>query len=132
MDAFPHHYRVRASGSADADVRIDSDDLPSLATQAPVEFGGPGGRWSPETLLVAAVADCYVLSFRAVAAASKLSFEQLDCEVEGVLDRVERTTRFTAFEIRARLQLPTGGDEDKAMRLMEKAEAVCLISNSLT
>jgi organic hydroperoxide reductase OsmC/OhrA len=32
------------------------------------QLGGPGGQWSPETLLVAAAAECFILTFRAVAA----------------------------------------------------------------
>ncbi|HYB12729.1 MAG TPA: OsmC family protein, partial [Myxococcota bacterium] len=92
---------------------------------------GPGDRWSPETLLVAAVADCFILSFRAIAKASGLAFRDLDCAAEGVLDRVEGILRFSALHIRARLLVEAGVDEARARRLLEKAEKNCLVSNSL-
>jgi organic hydroperoxide reductase OsmC/OhrA len=48
------------------------------------------------------------------------------------LDRIERTTRFVAFDVRARLQVPSGTDPDRARQVLEKAERSCLISNSLS
>ena len=112
-------------------MQISSPGLEAIGTASPAEFGGPGDRWSPETLLVAAVADCFILTFKAIAGASKFDWLDLQCEVEGKLDRVERVTRFTAFDIRARLTVPAGTDEQKARHILEKSEAVCLISNSL-
>jgi len=82
-------------------------------------------------LLCAAVADCFVLSFRAVARASKLEWTSLDASVEAKLDRVDGRTFFTEFVVHATLRVPTGTDQDRATRLMEKAEHVCLVSNSL-
>jgi peroxiredoxin-like protein len=105
--------------------------LPALGSAPPPEFGGPGDRWSPETLLVAAVADCFALNFRAIAQLSKLRWVSLTCEVEGTVDRVERVTQFTAFVVRARLQVPEGTNQEQAQRLLAKAEQSCLITNSL-
>jgi organic hydroperoxide reductase OsmC/OhrA len=115
----------------DGDVALGSTGLPALATAPPAEFDGPGDRWSPETLLVGAVADCFVLSFRAVARASKFEWTGLDVNVEGKLDRVEGKTRFTEFHVHATLNVPAGTDPARATTLLEKAEQVCLISNSL-
>jgi peroxiredoxin-like protein len=131
MQPLPHHYAVVASGGAEGEVALASDRLPALASAAPAEFGGPGDRWSPETLMIAAVADCFLLTFRAIARASKVTWISLRCEVEGTLDRVERVTQFTGFVVRASLQLPAGGNEEQAHRLLERAEQSCLISNSL-
>jgi organic hydroperoxide reductase OsmC/OhrA len=128
---FPNHYLVTASEGAAPTVLLESDRLPPLPSAAPAQFGGPGDRWSPETLLVAAVADCYVLTFRAVASASKLPWTTLTCDVDGTLDRVDRVTQFTRFDILARVSLPEGTDEALARRVLEKAERSCLITNSL-
>lgn len=132
MQQLPHHYRVTASADATGDVRVDSEGVETIASAPPPEFGGPGGRWSPESLLVAAVADCFVLSFRAIARASKLEWTRLECAAEGVLDRVDRQMRFTSFVVRATLEVPADTPADKARRLMEKAEETCLVTNSLT
>jgi organic hydroperoxide reductase OsmC/OhrA len=131
MQQLPHRYTVAAKGSADGDVELHSERLPALASASPAEFDGPGDRWSPETLLVGAVGDCLILTFRAVARASQLDWTSIQCDVTGTLDRIERTTRFVAFEIHARLRVPSGTDAERARRALEKAEQNCLISNSL-
>jgi len=131
MQAFPHHYTVAANGSGTGDVELKAGGLPTLRSAPPIQFDGPGDRWSPETLLVAAVGDCVILTFRAVARASGFAWTSLECDVTGTLDRIERTTRFVAFEVRARLRVPAGTDPDRARHLLEKAERGCLISNSL-
>jgi organic hydroperoxide reductase OsmC/OhrA len=112
-------------------VTIASERLPSLTSAPPSQFGGPGDQWSPETLLVAAVADCLILTFRAIARASKLSWLDLDCDSEGVLDRVDGVSRFTQVRLHARLTLPQGGDIERGKYLLDKAEKACLVTNSL-
>lgn len=106
--------------------------MATLPSAPPVEFGGPGGRWSPESLLVASVADCFVLTFRGIARASQLPWTSLECAVDGTLDRADGSTKFTAFKLHARLVTPQGVDAVKATRCLEKAEASCLIINSLS
>jgi organic hydroperoxide reductase OsmC/OhrA len=131
MQDFPHHYVVSAAAKVAGNVVLETPGTASLESAAPVEFGGPGDQWSPEALLVASVADCFVLSFRAIARASKLEWDSLTCKAEGTLERIDRVTQFTAFNVSATLQVPPGTDESKAQRLLEKAEQSCLVTNSL-
>ncbi|HET6629548.1 MAG TPA: OsmC family protein [Woeseiaceae bacterium] len=131
MKDFPHHYTVAAKALPDDPVELSSPGLPTLESAPPVEFGGPGDRWSPETLLVAAVADCFVLSFKAIAQASKFEWTSLSCDVEGELDRQDKAMQFVGFRVRAVLDVPAGADESRAQRLLEKAEHSCLITSSL-
>ncbi len=132
MQDFPHHYSVTASAGPDDTVSLSETGLPTLVSAPPTEFGGPGDQWSPEHLLVAAVADCFALTFRAIARASKLEWTALEASAEGVLDRVDRVTKFTAVTVHATLTVPAGTDEDKARRLLQKAEDSCLITSSMT
>jgi organic hydroperoxide reductase OsmC/OhrA len=67
MHPFPHIYKVSAIPVTAGEVTLESTGLESIISQPPAEFGGPGDQWSPETLLAAAVADCFFLSFRAIA-----------------------------------------------------------------
>ena len=132
MHPFPHRYQVRVSAAPEGAVRLAGEGLPELASMPPPEFDGPGGYWSPETLLLAAVVDCFVLTFRAIARGSRLEWRELSADVEGLLERVDGNSRFTQFHTRARLVVPAGTDAARARTLMEKAEKGCLISNSLS
>jgi peroxiredoxin-like protein len=132
MHPFPHRYTCTATSDADGVIGLASPGLPVLATAAPEEFGGPGDAWSPETLFVAAVVSCFNLTFRAVAQASKLTWIDLTCEGDGTLDRVDRVTQFTEVRLRAELRVPEDTDPERARSLLERAEHICLITNSLT
>jgi len=131
MQNFPHRYTVSARARPDRDVQLTAADVPPLLSATPPQFDGPGKYWSPETLLVAAVGDCLVLTFRGVARASNIEWSSVDCEVMGTLDRVDGVPQFTAFEVRARLQIAAGTSPDLARRALQKAERTCLIANSL-
>jgi organic hydroperoxide reductase OsmC/OhrA len=132
MKPLPHHYRASIENEQGVDpVIVRSPGVPDLETLPPVEYGGAGDRWSPETLLMAAVADCYVLSFRAIARASKLEWQTLRCEVDGTLDKADGVVRFTTLSIRAGVTVAVGS-ESRAERILEKAKDTCLITNSLT
>jgi organic hydroperoxide reductase OsmC/OhrA len=131
MDVFPHRYGVRGFGWVAGDTELTREGLPPLASDSTVQFDGPGDRWSPEALLVGAVADCFILTFRSVARASKLSWTSLGCDVTGTLDRIDRVTQFTHFDLGARLTLPHGGDAAQARHALEKADRTCLIASSL-
>jgi organic hydroperoxide reductase OsmC/OhrA len=131
MHPFPHRYHVTASGTGSGGVRVASQGLPALETSAPPEFDGPPGYWSPETLLAAAVADCYILSFRAVARASKLQWQSLEVGVEAVLDKVDGVNRFTHFKLAPRVCIADPEAEALALGVLAKAKKVCLVTNSL-
>jgi organic hydroperoxide reductase OsmC/OhrA len=131
MHPFPHHYSVHAHATPEDDVMLRTPGVAPLRTTTPVEFGGAGELWSPETLFVAAIADCFLLTFRAVAAASRMPWISIECDASGTLDRVERVTQFTSCRVHARLRVPAGTDEAQARRLLEKAETNCLVTNSL-
>ncbi|MFD2189376.1 OsmC family protein [Pistricoccus aurantiacus] len=131
MQDYPHRYQVSAAGRPEGSVSVSGAELPMLETNPPPEFNGPPGYWSPETLLVASVANCFILTFRAVARASKLEWKSLSCDVEGILDKDGKVTRFTRFIIKPGLTLTSDDDRDKAERCLEKAERNCLITSSL-
>ena len=131
MKAFPHQYLVSASGSEQSAVELSSSGLMPMASAAPPEFDGPGDLWSPETLLVAAVSDCFILTFRAISKASGLRWTKVSCNSSGTVDRNEGVTRFTAINLDIRLEVPSESDIEKAKKIVEKAERSCVISNSL-
>lgn len=130
MQSMPHNYEVNATTEGET-VVLNSEGCPTLTTTPPPQFGGPEGHWSPESLLVAAVADCFILSFKAIARPSRLEFVSLACTANGTLDKTDSGLQFTAFQIEAKLVLPEGGNKEKAEKLLHKAEQNCLITHSL-
>lgn len=131
MQGYPYTYAASAAGGASGPVKVESPGLAQMPSAPPAQFGGPGDLWSPETLLCAALADCFVLTFRAVSQAAKLDWSGLDCKVEGTLDRAQGTIRFVRYTTYAELRVPAGADAGKARQLLERAEKGCLIGSSL-
>ncbi|PIE39697.1 MAG: osmotically inducible protein OsmC [Gammaproteobacteria bacterium] len=131
MQSLPHLYSVTANANPESYVTLSTEGIAPIESAPPVQFGGPGDHWSPEDLLVAALADCFILTFKAVSRASKFDWQSLSCTVDGTLDRIEKATQFTAFTIKADLTVASDADQEKAQKLLEKSEHVCLITNSL-
>jgi peroxiredoxin-like protein len=132
MKPLPHRYEVRMTGGPLGHATLASTGVPDLATAAPADFGGPGDAWSPEQLLVAAVEACFLLTFRAIAQASRIEFTSLTVEGEGTVDRADGGMRFTEIVLRPRLSVPAGTDSTRVHRALEKAEKTCLVSASLS
>ncbi len=131
MLSLPHSYTVRSQGNSDSLLEVSAQGLPGMQVAPPANFGGPGDQWSPEDLLVAAVANCFILSFKAIAKASAFHWKHIECETTGDLDKTERGMAFTKMSNTVTLHIDDAEDTAKAQRLIEKAEKTCLITNSL-
>ena len=88
LQQFPDHYSVVAKADTQGDVALEGARLPLIPSAPPTEFGGPGDRWSPETLFVASVADCFVLTFRGIAGVSRFPWVSLECNVTGTVTSI--------------------------------------------
>lgn len=132
MKPLPHSYTVRIAAGSTGHATLTSPGVPDLPTAPPVEFDGPGDAWSPEQLLLAAVASCFLLTFRAIAKHSHLDFGSVSIESEGIVDRVDGRTRFTAIVLRPKVAVAAGVDAHRLWRALEKAEANCIVTASLT
>jgi len=56
-----------------------SDSAPNaIHFTAPPEFGGLEGRWTPEDLLMAALASCFTTTFHAIAGCSNFEYTDLE------------------------------------------------------
>ncbi|MEE4659045.1 MAG: OsmC family protein [Halieaceae bacterium] len=131
MQGLPHDYRAEASTSGSAHVSTRCPGQPELTIAPPSNFGGPGDIHSPEDLQVAAIASCFILSFRAIAAASKLDWQRIEVHASGTLDQQDRAVLFTGFFLDVTLALEDAAHADKAQRLLDKAKQSCFITNSL-
>jgi len=132
MKQLPHTYTVSVRAAQPGNILLHHDGCSPIETDAPVEFDGPGHRWSPEALLVAAAVSCFAITFRGLARRYKLGWTSLNCDASGVLDRSDQQLRFTGIGIHATLTLPDGADAERARELLSRADETCLIANSLT
>lgn len=127
----PHKYNVTANAESGSDYKVASEDLPEIKVAPPKIFGGPGNIWSPEEMFVATIANCFLMTFKAVSSLSKLEWISLECNAEGTLDRIDNKLQFTEVKLNAKLKLPQNGNNERATRLMHKAEQNCLVTNSI-
>jgi uncharacterized OsmC-like protein len=80
---------------------------------------------------MASIANCLVLSFRAISNMSKFEWVSIECESRGELDKVDRHIQFTKVFTKVVLVVDLDTDMKKAEVLLNKAERACFITNSL-
>lgn len=133
MDVKPkvYTYRTTVRWTDQRKGRLSAAGKPDLQVATPPEFKGHEGIWSPEDLFVASVNICTMSTFLAFADRAGYTFQGYESEAEGRLELVDGKFQFTSVILRPRLILAPGGDPVKAKELLEKAESLCLISNSI-
>lgn len=137
MDA--HYYNVNVNWNQDRKGMMCSPELNSsiggdgcIEVATPPEFPkGIAGIWSPEHLFTASVASCIMTTFLAIAENSKLEFSQFGCNAVGKLEKVEGGMEMTEVAVAPRVTLLHEKDHDRALKVLEKTEKHCLISNSI-
>jgi organic hydroperoxide reductase OsmC/OhrA len=97
------------------------------------EFGGLPGRWTPEQLLLCALAGNFTTTFHDVARSAQFEFTDLEVEVEGTVRR-SRTAgcNFTEILIRPRLTVQSEDQREAGIVLLGRAKSVCMISRAIT
>jgi len=109
---------------------VEGNNCIEVAT--PPEFPkGMAGIWSPEHLFTAAVSSCLMTTFLAIAENSKLDFKAFKCESKGKLEQTEGRFLMTEVILYPTVTIADEKDRERALRVLQKAEAACLISNSV-
>lgn len=125
-------YRTEVEWTGERHGELRAPALPKLEVDAPPEFKGHEGVWTPEHLFVASVNSCFMTTFLAIAENSKLDFLKFQADAEGKLEKVEgRGMMITQIKLRPKLTLKHSRDAERALRIFEKAEKHCLIANSI-
>ena len=128
-----HSYNVSLQWKEGRIGEMTSPELPTkIDVATPPEFDkGVAGIWSPEHLYTASVLSCYMTTFLAIAEYSKLEFNSFDCSAEGILEKVDGKFLMTEITLKPVLVIEDDAKKDRALRIMEKSEKACLISNSI-
>jgi len=128
-----HQYRVVAWWASGRTGTARSDSAPNaIHFTAPPQFGGVEGRWTPEDLLLSAVASCYTTTFRALAERSRFDYADLEVEVQGTIHRADSGYHFSEIIMHPNLTISGEEGRDRALVLLQKAEALCLVSRALS
>lgn len=134
-----HYYQVDVDWNRDRRGMMCSPELNSalngngcIEVATPPEFPkGESGVWSPEHLFTASVASCIMTTFVAIAENSKLDFSHFTCKSKGKLEKVDKRFVMTEVTVEPHVTLRHEKDRERAMRVLEKTEKECLISNSI-
>lgn len=128
-----HHYEVKLNWESERKGLMSSPVLDSkIEVATPPEFPkGIPGIWSPEHLLVAAVNSCLMTTFLAIAENSKFDFIHFESKADGKLEKVDGKFMISEIVLSPVLTISKESDKERALRILQKSEAACLISNSV-
>lgn len=122
---------VTATGAKTGVLSAPRDRLPEMEVASTPEFGGPLQVWSPEHLFVASLASCLMTTFQAMAANSGVEVLEYRDESTGHLHRADNGLySIDRVVFRPTVVISPESRVDRAQRLLEKAEHVCLIGRS--
>jgi peroxiredoxin-like protein len=128
-----HFYEVDVRWDSERKGFLQSPVLNSgIEVATPPEFPqGMPGIWSPEHLLVAAVNSCLMTTFLAIADNSKLPFVSFTSKAIGKLEQIEGKYMISEITLMPVVVLTDENNRERALRILQKSEAACLISNSI-
>jgi organic hydroperoxide reductase OsmC/OhrA len=127
-----HHHRAVAWWTSGQTGLAKSNSAPNaIHFTAPVELGGVEGRWTPEDLLLGALAGCFTTTFHTLASYGKLEYRDLEVEAEATTQKADTGYKFGGISLRVRLTIPRGDRRDQAISLLEKSRTLCLVSRAL-
>jgi peroxiredoxin-like protein len=127
-----HAYRVAAWWTSGRTGLAKSDSAPNaIHFTAPTEFGGLEGRWTPEELLLAAIASCYTTTLRALAGAAQFDFTDLQVEASGSIRKAESGYTFSQILLRPNLKIASAEERERAIDLLKRAEKLCLVARAI-
>ncbi|MEX0905417.1 MAG: OsmC family protein [Balneolaceae bacterium] len=133
METTKHSYETNLSWIKGKTGKLSSEKVRTeFEVATPPEFpGGVEGMWSPEHLFIASASSCFMTTFLAIAEYSKLEFENLDIHATGTLGKPDGKFEMTEIILKPKLVITNERFQDKAYRILEKAEAACLITRSM-
>lgn len=128
-----HAYQVNLNWEEGRKGLLQSPDLnTNIEVVTPPEFAkGIAGIWSPEHLFIASVSSCFMTTFLAIAEYSKFEFKHLKISANGILEKVDEKFMISEITLKVILTIEDISEREKALKLIEKSEKACLITNSV-
>lgn len=138
-----HHYALdltwqgnRGSGTSGyrdygRDVVVRASGKPELAASADPTFRGDATRWNPEELLLAALAQCHLLSYLHSAVNHGVVVLEYDDSPVGTMEQVGQGGRFTEVVLRPRVVIADAAQVELAREIHAEAGRNCFIAASV-
>ena len=128
-----HYYNVDISWKNNRIGEMSSTELSTKVEIAtPPQFPkGVENIWSPEHLFTSAVSSCLMTTFLPIAENSKLDILNFVCKSKGKLEQVEGKFLMTEIILEPIVTIKNESEREKALKVLEKSEINCLISNSI-
>jgi len=138
-----HHYEVtvewtgdRGSGTRDyksygRDHTVSALGKPQILGSSDRAFRGDPDRWNPEELLLAALAQCHMLSYLHLAAThGVVVIDYTDAAVATMVQARDGGGRFSSATLRPVVTM-AAGDPQLALALHSRAGELCFIASSV-
>lgn len=110
---------------------VSAAGKPDILGSAARVFHGDVDRWNPEEMLIAALAQCHLLSYLYVAVAHGIVVDSYDDNAEGVLVTIpDGGGRFREVVLRPVVSI-SAGDPEVARRIHADAHRLCFIASSV-
>lgn len=138
-----HHYALdlvwqgnRGSGTSGyrdygRDVTLRAAGKPDLLGSADPTFRGDATRWNPEELLLAALAQCHLLSYLHSAVLHGIVVTAYDDSPVGVMEQSGNGGHFTSVNLRPRVTITDAAQVDLAREIHGEASRNCFIAASV-
>jgi organic hydroperoxide reductase OsmC/OhrA len=110
---------------------IETEGRPGLAGSADPAFRGDESRWNPELLLVAALAECHMLSYLHHCAVGGVVVTGYADDALGTMEQEGNGGHFTEVVLRPEVTVASPDMVDAAVRLHEDAHRDCFIASSV-
>jgi len=127
-----YFYTTEVEWTGDRHGDLRAPVLPQLQVDAPPEFKGHDGVWTPEHLFVASVNSCFMTTFLAIAENSKLDFVSFKANARGKLEKLDgHGFMMTEITLHPKLMISHQRDAERATRILEKRKNTSLSPNRL-
>ncbi|MEV5001391.1 OsmC family protein [Nocardioides sp. LML1-1-1.1] len=138
-----HHYALdlvwqgnRGSGTTGyrdygRDVLLTAAGKPDLAGSADPTFRGDASRWNPEELLLAALAQCHLLSYLHSAVTHGIVVTAYDDSPVGTMAQAGQGGHFTEVVLRPRVTVADPAHVQLAREIHHEASENCFIAASV-
>jgi len=126
-----HRYEVHTRTTDDRRVALESSGKRTLRVATPPDFrGGVRGTWSPEELLVGALATCFELTLVTIAERAEVPLHAVEAGGTGHVEGTAGRYHFVAIELDVRGVTDPEREQD-VRELADLARERCIVESAL-